>query len=92
MGDKEVEPEAKHRTNCCDNAAAESFFGLLKAEIGTTVWESREAARADVFRFIEVEYNRARLTNRSPRVREERCPTRPDMGLVTAGWQARPRS
>ncbi|MCI0385904.1 IS3 family transposase [Streptomyces sp. CNQ085] len=46
---------------CCDNAAAESFFGLLKAEIGTAVWESREAARADVFRFIEVEYNRTRL-------------------------------
>lgn len=46
---------------CYDNAAAESFFGLLKAEIGTTVWESRQAARADVFRFIEVEYNRTRL-------------------------------
>lgn len=46
---------------CYDNAAAESFFGLLKAEIGTTVWESRHAARADVFRFIEVEYNRTRL-------------------------------
>jgi len=46
---------------CYDNAAAESFFGLLKAEIGTTVWESRAAARADVFRFIEVEYNRTRL-------------------------------
>ena len=46
---------------CYDNAAAESFFGLLKAEIGTTVWESREAARADIFRFIEVEYNRTRL-------------------------------
>ncbi|MFD8707698.1 IS3 family transposase [Kitasatospora sp. NPDC059648] len=46
---------------CYDSAAAESFFGLLKAEIGTTVWESREAARADVFRFIEVEYNRTRL-------------------------------
>lgn len=47
--------------SCYDNAAAESFFGLLKAEIGTTVWESREAARADIFRFIEVEYNRTRL-------------------------------
>ncbi|WP_185149556.1 IS3 family transposase [Streptomyces sp. Ag109_O5-1] len=46
---------------CYDNAAVESFFGLLKAEIGTAVWESREAARADVFRFIEVEYNRTRL-------------------------------
>jgi putative transposase len=46
---------------CYDNAAAESFFGLLKAEIGTTIWDSRETARADVFRFIEVEYNRTRL-------------------------------
>jgi transposase InsO family protein len=46
---------------CYDNAAAESFFGLLKAEIGTTVWESREAARADIFHFVEVEYNRTRL-------------------------------
>lgn len=36
-------------------------FGLLEAEIGTTVRESHEAARADVFRFIEVEYNRTRL-------------------------------
>ncbi|MFE3661284.1 IS3 family transposase, partial [Streptomyces sp. NPDC059165] len=43
------------------NAAAESFFGLLEAEIGITVWGSRQAARADVFRFIEVEYNRTRL-------------------------------
>ncbi|KPI12310.1 hypothetical protein OV450_8407 [Actinobacteria bacterium OV450] len=47
--------------SCYDNAAAESFFGLLNAEIGTSVWESREAARADVFRFIEVEYTRTRL-------------------------------
>lgn len=47
--------------SCYDNAAAESFFGLLKAEIGTTVWETRALARADVFHFIEVEYNRSRL-------------------------------
>lgn len=47
--------------SCYDNAAAESFFGLLKAEIGTRIWDSRQAARADVFRFIEVEYNRTRL-------------------------------
>ncbi|GAA4986334.1 IS3 family transposase [Actinopolymorpha pittospori] len=43
------------------NAAAESFFALLKAEIGTEVWLSKEAARADVFTFIEVNYNRRRL-------------------------------
>ncbi|MEV5474806.1 IS3 family transposase [Streptomyces sp. NPDC052207] len=47
--------------SCHDNAAAESSFGLLKAEIGTTIWASHEAARADVFPFIEVEYNRTRL-------------------------------
>ncbi|GHC98962.1 hypothetical protein GCM10010313_08530 [Streptomyces violarus] len=42
-------------------AAAGSFFGLLKAEIRNTVWESHGAARADVSRFIKVEYNRTRL-------------------------------
>lgn len=47
--------------SCYDNAAAESWFALLKAEIGTTVWATRAEARADVFRFIEVEYNRTRL-------------------------------
>lgn len=47
--------------SCYDNAAAESWFALFKAEIGTTVWETCEAARADVFRYIEVEYNRTRL-------------------------------
>ncbi|MHB9860075.1 IS3 family transposase [Streptomyces sp. YIM S03343] len=47
--------------SCYDNAAAESWFALLKAEIGTTAWATREAARADVFRYIEVEYNRSRL-------------------------------
>ncbi|GAA1935889.1 IS3 family transposase [Streptantibioticus ferralitis] len=47
--------------SCYDNAAAESWFALLKAEIGTTVWPTQAKARADIFRFIEVEYNRARL-------------------------------
>ncbi|WP_432043389.1 hypothetical protein [Streptomyces cadmiisoli] len=39
----------------------ESWFAVLKVEIGTTVWETREAARADVFRYIEIEDNRSRL-------------------------------
>ncbi|WP_329142649.1 hypothetical protein OIU91_03530 [Streptomyces sp. NBC_01456] len=47
--------------SCYDNAAAESWFVVLKSGIGTTVWATREAARADVFRYIEVEYNRSRL-------------------------------
>lgn len=47
--------------SCYDNAAAESSFAILKAEIGTEVWPSKEVARADVFTFIEVNYNRQRL-------------------------------
>ncbi|MEU9134123.1 hypothetical protein AB0D08_39675 [Kitasatospora sp. NPDC048540] len=47
--------------SCRDNAAAESSVGLLKAEIGTTVRDSRQTPRADVFRFVEVGYNRTRL-------------------------------
>ncbi|WP_425838909.1 IS3 family transposase [Streptomyces fractus] len=47
--------------SCYDNAAAESGFAVLKSEIGTSVWATRAEARADVFRFIEVEYNRSRL-------------------------------
>ncbi|MFI5534167.1 IS3 family transposase [Kitasatospora sp. NPDC051853] len=47
--------------SCYDNAAAESWFALLKAEIGTTVWATRAEARAEVFHFVEVEYNRTRL-------------------------------
>ncbi|MEK2477250.1 hypothetical protein [Streptomyces noursei] len=43
----------------------------MKAEIGTTMWETREAARADVFRYVEVEYNRSRLRRH------------PDYGYVT---------
>ncbi|QHA08009.1 DDE-type integrase/transposase/recombinase [Streptomyces broussonetiae] len=29
--------------SCYENAAAESWFAILKAEIGTTMWETREA-------------------------------------------------
>ncbi|MHC8562622.1 hypothetical protein ACW23B_15405 [Streptomyces albidoflavus] len=36
-----------------DNAAAESFWALLKEEIGTRTWPDRATARAEVFTFIE---------------------------------------
>ncbi len=58
---------------CYDNAAAESFFGLLKAEIGTTVWDSHEAARADVFRFIEGPCCPIDLTRRGRGLRGGKC-------------------
>jgi transposase InsO family protein len=46
--------------SCYDNAAAESFFGTLKAEIGTRVWTTREQARREVFAYLTY-YNRNRL-------------------------------
>jgi len=47
--------------SCFDNAAAESFWALLKEEIGTPIWPDRATARAEVFTFIETFYNRRRL-------------------------------
>jgi transposase InsO family protein len=46
--------------SCYDNAAAESFFATLKAEIGTKVWATRDEARKAVFTYL-VYYNRHRL-------------------------------
>lgn len=46
---------------CYDNAVAESFFGLLKRErVNRTSYRTREEARADIFDYIEVFYNRKR--------------------------------
>ncbi|MFD0002592.1 IS3 family transposase [Streptomyces sp. NPDC127178] len=47
--------------SCFDNAAAESFWALLKEEIGTRIWPDRATARAEVFNCIETFYNRRRL-------------------------------
>ncbi|MFD6415868.1 IS3 family transposase [Streptomyces sp. NPDC060194] len=46
---------------CFDNAAAESFWAVLKEEIGTRFWPDRATARAEIFTFIETFYNRRRL-------------------------------
>ncbi|MEU3911424.1 IS3 family transposase [Streptomyces sp. NPDC029721] len=43
-----------------DNAAAESFWAVLKEEIGTRFWPDRATARADIFDFTETFYNRRR--------------------------------
>ena len=57
--------------NCYDNAIVESFFGVLKRERVIRVrYRNREQARADLFEYIEVFYNRKRrhgyLGNISP--------------------------
>lgn len=46
---------------CWDNAVVESFFGSMKTELGDPVWETRSLARAAIFDYIEVWYNRERL-------------------------------
>lgn len=44
--------------HCGDNAACEKLFGLLKFErIHCTTYPSRDAARADVFKYIERSHN-----------------------------------
>jgi len=47
---------------CWDNACAETFFKTLKVElIGSRIYRSREEAKAAIFEYIEVFYNRVRL-------------------------------
>ena len=49
------------RGNCYDNAVAESFFQLLKRErIRRKIYADREAARQDIFDYIELFYNSKR--------------------------------
>lgn len=64
--------------NCYDNAAVESFFGLLKRErVHQVRYRTRDEARTDIFDYIECFYNRKRrhgyLGNVSPAVYEEKC-------------------
>jgi transposase InsO family protein len=66
-----IEASMSSTGNCYDNAVAESFFGLLKRErVNRVRYRTREEARADVFDYIEVFYNRKRrhgyLGNISP--------------------------
>ena len=47
---------------CWDNAPVESFFGRLKCEItpGEMMFDTREQAKAELFEYLEVFYNRVR--------------------------------
>lgn len=56
-----LEPSMSRRGNCWDNAVAESFFSSLKKErVRKRVYKTRDMARADVFDYIEVFYNKMR--------------------------------
>ncbi len=56
-----LEPSMSRRGNCWDNAVAESFFSSLKKErIKKRIYKTRDLAKADIFDYIEVFYNRKR--------------------------------
>ncbi len=56
-----LDPSMSRRGNCWDNAVVESFFSSLKKErIKKRIYRTRDLARADVFDYIEVFYNRQR--------------------------------
>ena len=47
--------------NCWDNAPLESFFATLKKElVHREKYQTREEAKASLFQYIEVFYNRKR--------------------------------
>ena len=57
----DLEGSMSRRGNCHDNAVAESFFQLLKRErIKRKIYSSRNAARTDIFDYIEMFYNNRR--------------------------------
>ena len=56
-----LDPSMSRKGNCWDNAVAESFFGSLKKErVKKRVYKTRDLARADIFNYIEVFYNKNR--------------------------------
>jgi len=56
-----LDASMSRRGNCHDNAVAESFFHLLKRErIRRQTYLTRDAARQDVFDYIEMFYNPTR--------------------------------
>jgi putative transposase len=57
-----IEQSMSRRGNCLDNAPMESFFAALKGEhVHHARFRTRDEARAAVFEYVEVFYNRQRL-------------------------------
>ena len=71
LADAGLRCSMSRKGNCWDNAVVESFFGTLKKElIHDQRYPTRDAAKQDIFEWIEVFYNRQRrhstLGYRSP--------------------------
>lgn len=82
-------PSMSSTGNCYDNAAMESFWSTLKAELHLSrPFETKEAARLAIFDYIETFYNRRRLHSaigyRSPFDFEQQLMTKPIHPLLSA--------
>lgn len=61
LAEQKARASMSGRGNCYDNAAMESFFHTLKTElVHHRRYQTHQEARADVFEYIEVFYNRQR--------------------------------
>jgi putative transposase len=62
LGRHGIRQSMSRRGNCLDNAPMESFFASLKKErVHQARFRTREEAKAAVFDYVEVFYNRRRL-------------------------------
>jgi len=77
-----LDPSMSRRGNCWDNAVAESFFSSLKKErIRRQVYRTRDLAKADIFEYIEMFYNRTRRHSHLGGVSPEAFETASNRGL-----------
>lgn len=53
-----LEPSRSRRGNCSDNVVVESFFNSRRKSVFANASKTRDLARADVFDYVEVFYNR----------------------------------
>jgi transposase InsO family protein len=62
LGSHNIEASMSGKGDCWDNAVMESFWATLKAElVNHAHYATHEQARASIFEYIEVFYNRNRL-------------------------------
>ena len=55
-----IVPSMGRAGSALDNAISESFVSTLKSEIGISCYPTRQVARASIFEFVELFYNRVR--------------------------------
>lgn len=75
-----IECSMSRKGNCWDNAVVESFFGTLKTELGDLAGCTRAEARAALFEYVEVFYNRERRHSYLGYVSPARCRPTPTRG------------